>query len=249
MWSAEEDKVLIDCLLTLKVEQKWMADNGFKAGFANALQLMMEQKLPGCGIKATPHITSRIKTLKRLWQMTYDMVYGPNTSGFGWDPDTKFVTAEPVVWEESCEVETRPCGKGSEESQPSDNASGDEPKNSPNRKKQRRDEVRKGKTVVSESFTEEEEGDESDDSGQGSSASKEEDEGDQSDDSGQGSSSLKEEEEGDHTDDSGQGSGASKEEEDDSDRADGASTSCSEGEKVPPSTTEPEGGHTRAPET
>ncbi|KAI9077630.1 hypothetical protein K1719_040405 [Acacia pycnantha] len=80
MWSAKEDKVLIDCLLTLKVEQKWMADNGFKAGFANALQSMMEQKLPGCGIKATPHITSRIKTLKRLWQLAYDMVYGPNTS-------------------------------------------------------------------------------------------------------------------------------------------------------------------------
>ncbi|KAI9085174.1 hypothetical protein K1719_032885 [Acacia pycnantha] len=100
MWSAKEDKVLIDCLLTLKVEQKWMADNGFKVGFANALQTMMEQKLPGCGIKATPHITSRIKTLKRLWQMAYDMVYGVNTSGFGWDPDTKFVTAEPAVWEE-----------------------------------------------------------------------------------------------------------------------------------------------------
>ncbi|KAI9072807.1 hypothetical protein K1719_045228 [Acacia pycnantha] len=100
MWSAEEDKVLIDYLLTLKVEQKWMDDNGFKAGFANALQSMMEQKLPGSGIKATPHITSRIKTLKRLWQMAYDMVYGPNTSGFGWDPDTKSVTAEPAVWEE-----------------------------------------------------------------------------------------------------------------------------------------------------
>ncbi|KAI9100755.1 hypothetical protein K1719_024117 [Acacia pycnantha] len=100
MWSANEDKVLIDCLLTLKVEQKWMADNGFKARFANALQTMMEQKLPGCGIKATPHITSRIKTLKCLWQMAYDMVYGVNTSGFGWDPDTKFVTAEPAFWEE-----------------------------------------------------------------------------------------------------------------------------------------------------
>ncbi|KAI9072778.1 hypothetical protein K1719_045270 [Acacia pycnantha] len=77
-----------------------MVDNGFKTGFANALQSILEERLPGCGIKATPHITSRIKTLKRLWQMAYDMVYGPNTSGFGWDLDTKFVTAEPAVWEE-----------------------------------------------------------------------------------------------------------------------------------------------------
>ncbi|KAI9126759.1 hypothetical protein K1719_002355 [Acacia pycnantha] len=76
-----------------------MADNGFKTGFANALQSMMEERLPGCDIKVTPHITSRIKTLKQLWQMAYDMVYVPNTSGFGWDPDTKFVTVEPAVWE------------------------------------------------------------------------------------------------------------------------------------------------------
>ncbi|KAI9125967.1 hypothetical protein K1719_003385 [Acacia pycnantha] len=50
-----------------------MADNGFKSRFANALQSMMEEKLPGCGIKACPHITSRIKTLKKLWQTAYDM--------------------------------------------------------------------------------------------------------------------------------------------------------------------------------
>ncbi|KAI9100865.1 hypothetical protein K1719_023989 [Acacia pycnantha] len=61
---------------------------------------MMEEKLPGCGIKACPHITSRIKTLKKLWQTAYDMVYGTNTSGFGWDPDTKCVTADKEVWDE-----------------------------------------------------------------------------------------------------------------------------------------------------
>ncbi|KAI9119641.1 hypothetical protein K1719_009517 [Acacia pycnantha] len=57
----------------------------------------MEEKLPSCGIKACPHITSRLKTLKCLWQAAYDMVYGTNTSGFGWDPDTKFVTADNKV--------------------------------------------------------------------------------------------------------------------------------------------------------
>ncbi|KAI9071487.1 hypothetical protein K1719_046548 [Acacia pycnantha] len=61
---------------------------------------MMEAKLPGCGIKATPHITSRLKTLKRLWQTAYDIIYGPNTSGFGWDPETKLVTADDDVWDE-----------------------------------------------------------------------------------------------------------------------------------------------------
>ncbi|KAI9083355.1 hypothetical protein K1719_034721 [Acacia pycnantha] len=61
---------------------------------------MMEEKLPGCGIKETPHVTSRLKTLKRLWQAAYDIVYGPNTSGFGWDPETKLVTTNKDVWDE-----------------------------------------------------------------------------------------------------------------------------------------------------
>ncbi|KAI9118815.1 hypothetical protein K1719_010260 [Acacia pycnantha] len=68
---------------------------------------MMEEKLPGCGIKACPHITSRIKTLKKLWQTAYDMVYGTNTSGFGWDPDTKCVTADKEVWDEYIKAHSR----------------------------------------------------------------------------------------------------------------------------------------------
>ncbi|KAI9107694.1 hypothetical protein K1719_021357 [Acacia pycnantha] len=42
----------------------------------------------------------QIKTLKRLWQTAYDIIYGPNTSGFGWDPETKLVTADDDVWDE-----------------------------------------------------------------------------------------------------------------------------------------------------
>ncbi|KAI9085313.1 hypothetical protein K1719_032690 [Acacia pycnantha] len=77
-----------------------MADNGFMDGYANSLQSMMEDKLPGCGIKATLHITSRLKMLKQLWQTAYDIVYGPNTFGFGWDSETKLVTTDDDVWDE-----------------------------------------------------------------------------------------------------------------------------------------------------
>ncbi|KAI9105184.1 hypothetical protein K1719_022713 [Acacia pycnantha] len=65
---------------------------------------MMEEKLPRCEIKASPHITSRNKTLKRLWQAAYDKVYGTNTSGFGRDPDTKCVIAKKEVWDEYIKV-------------------------------------------------------------------------------------------------------------------------------------------------
>ena len=32
------------------------------------------------------------------------MVYGSNTSGFGWDPERKVVTADKEVWEEYLKV-------------------------------------------------------------------------------------------------------------------------------------------------
>ena len=104
MWTAQEDRILVECLVTLRMDQKWMADSRFKAGYANVLQKMIEEKLPGCGIKATLHITSRLKTLKRLWQEAYDIVYGANTSGFGWNPETNLVTTDPEEWDEYLKV-------------------------------------------------------------------------------------------------------------------------------------------------
>ncbi|KAI9126240.1 hypothetical protein K1719_002661 [Acacia pycnantha] len=75
--------MLVDCLVTLRMDQKFMANNGFKLGIANTQQLMMEEKIPRCEVKDFPHITSIIKTLKRLWQVAYDMVYDANTFDFG----------------------------------------------------------------------------------------------------------------------------------------------------------------------
>ncbi|KAA8522293.1 hypothetical protein F0562_012966 [Nyssa sinensis] len=76
------------------------ADNGFKPGFYNVVERELNVKLPVAGIKAKPHIESRIKTMKRDFNIVYEMLFGPITSGFGWDNDKKCVVAEPLVWEE-----------------------------------------------------------------------------------------------------------------------------------------------------
>ncbi|XP_031374651.1 uncharacterized protein LOC116189224 [Punica granatum] len=73
------------------------ADTGFKSGYLLELEKMLLEKLSNCGIKARPHIESRLKTLKREWAIVYDMML--NTSGFGWDSTWKMVTAEDDVWE------------------------------------------------------------------------------------------------------------------------------------------------------
>ncbi|XP_028752040.1 uncharacterized protein At2g29880-like [Neltuma alba] len=100
VWTAEEDALLVDALLVLHEQGCLISDNGFKTGIFTQLQKMLTEKSPRCGIKADPHIRSRLKTLKVNWQALYDMVNGTNTSGFGWDPENHCVTAEKVVWDE-----------------------------------------------------------------------------------------------------------------------------------------------------
>ena len=81
-----------------------MQDSHFKPGHLQAIEGMMVERLPGCGLKANPHIQSRIKTMKNTWAVVHDMVLGANTSGFGWDNEKKCVTADKEVWDEYVKV-------------------------------------------------------------------------------------------------------------------------------------------------
>ena len=64
---SKEDQALVEFLLELKVTNKFISENGFKPRFLNQLKLMMQDKLPGCGLRGQPHINSRIRTLKNHW--------------------------------------------------------------------------------------------------------------------------------------------------------------------------------------
>ena len=96
--------MLVECLVKLQTNGKFLADNGFRLGYLFTLENMMNQKASGYGLKGIPYIQSRIKTLKQSWQTVYDTVYGSNTSGFGWDHNWKVVTTEKEVWEEYLKV-------------------------------------------------------------------------------------------------------------------------------------------------
>ena len=63
----------------------------------------MEDKLPGCGLRATPHIESRIKLLKKQYNVIAEML-GPNCSGFGWDDRNKCVTCDEKTFKEWVKV-------------------------------------------------------------------------------------------------------------------------------------------------
>ncbi|MBA0618445.1 hypothetical protein Godav_027794 [Gossypium davidsonii] len=72
-------------------------DTGFKADYLIELEKMLEKVLPYGMLKAKPNLESRIRTLKRDWEIVYDMLSAKNNSGFGWDEHRQLVVAEDVV--------------------------------------------------------------------------------------------------------------------------------------------------------
>jgi hypothetical protein len=59
----------------------------------------LSRTLPNARIKAKPHIESRLKTLKKDFQVIHAMLCGPDTSGFWWDNVRKWVVVEDDVWQ------------------------------------------------------------------------------------------------------------------------------------------------------
>ncbi|XP_040940108.1 uncharacterized protein At2g29880-like [Gossypium hirsutum] len=98
-WVPEEDAALVSCMVDLHNVGTFNADTGFKAGYLNELEKMLEKALPNAMLKARPNIESRIRLLKRDWSIVYDMLNGQNNSGFGWDDHRQVVVAEDAVWD------------------------------------------------------------------------------------------------------------------------------------------------------
>ncbi|WOL19915.1 hypothetical protein Cni_G28717 [Canna indica] len=70
----------------------WKDDNDqFKSDAYVKLEVLMKQKLPGCGMNAKPHIKSKLKSLQNQFNAIDEML-GPNASGFGWNDKNKFMT-------------------------------------------------------------------------------------------------------------------------------------------------------------
>ncbi|KAI4328675.1 hypothetical protein L6164_021010 [Bauhinia variegata] len=99
VWTPEEDDILIECLVEMRVRGKYMVENGFRPGFLGYVEEFMKQRISGCRIKGNPHVQSRLKTLKACWQAVYDVLHGQNISGFSWDAEKKVVVADKSVWD------------------------------------------------------------------------------------------------------------------------------------------------------
>ena len=72
-------------------------DNRFKPGAFVLVEKMLEEKLLISGLKASPHIESRVKTLKKQFNAIMDML--THDSGFSWDIEKKMVLCDQDVFE------------------------------------------------------------------------------------------------------------------------------------------------------
>ncbi|KAL2895630.1 hypothetical protein RDABS01_000407 [Bienertia sinuspersici] len=100
-WSAEEDKALVAALHELSVDPHWKCDNGFRNGYMVRLEELIGKAMPGCGLKASPHIDSRLKTLVSKFRAILLML---GTSGFKWDDQRHMISVERSAYDEFCKA-------------------------------------------------------------------------------------------------------------------------------------------------
>ncbi|KAL2904372.1 hypothetical protein RDABS01_003082 [Bienertia sinuspersici] len=98
-WTKEEDKVLVEALSELAVDPHWRCEAGFRNGYMTRLEEDIGKALLGCGLKATPHIDSRLKTLSTKFRAIAQML---STSGFAWDDERKMISVDRAVYDEFC---------------------------------------------------------------------------------------------------------------------------------------------------
>ncbi|KAH6806086.1 hypothetical protein C2S51_030917 [Perilla frutescens var. frutescens] len=91
VWTVEEDAKLVESMVELKRSGNWDGESGtgLKKGHQKELEKILEEKLPGHGLREKPHIESRCKLLKKQYHAIYDVRSSGGLSGFGWDDDTK----------------------------------------------------------------------------------------------------------------------------------------------------------------
>ena len=101
-WKREEEEALIDGLLELKANPEWKAEGGFKNGYMLVLEKMFHEKFPACGLKAVPHIESKVKWFKDKYAVVNEMII--RTSGFKWDDEKKMIQCERQAYDDFCKV-------------------------------------------------------------------------------------------------------------------------------------------------
>ncbi|KAK9107656.1 hypothetical protein Syun_023667 [Stephania yunnanensis] len=101
-WSHAEDVALVNVMVEMVASGVYKCDNGFMPGYLIKVEEALKTTCPNSGIKARPHIESKLKSLKKDWFIVNDMICGirHGSSGFDFDSTSNMVTAPEDVWED-----------------------------------------------------------------------------------------------------------------------------------------------------
>ncbi|KAK1398190.1 hypothetical protein POM88_008053 [Heracleum sosnowskyi] len=73
-WKKTEEEALIDFLLVMSTDQQWKGEGGFKNGYLNHSEVMMQNKFPGSDLRVFPHFDSKVKWFKNKYGVICEML-------------------------------------------------------------------------------------------------------------------------------------------------------------------------------
>ncbi|XP_062076318.1 uncharacterized protein LOC133781365 [Humulus lupulus] len=96
-WTKQEEDALIGVLEDV-VAKGYRYENGsLKPGTTTIIEKALSTTFPTCGLKANPHIESKLKVWKKQYNLVYDML---SKSGFHWNDVKKCVEVDSdEVWQ------------------------------------------------------------------------------------------------------------------------------------------------------
>lgn len=90
-WSREEENALLNVLDDVVAHGQRCDSGQFKSGTLRMIERKLAKICPGSGLKATPHIESKLKKWKKQYVIVCDML---NKSGFEWNDVNKCVNVD-----------------------------------------------------------------------------------------------------------------------------------------------------------
>ncbi|XP_042007626.1 uncharacterized protein LOC121756202 [Salvia splendens] len=96
-WADREERYLLATLKEL-VSHGWKSDNGFRWGYLFKLEEAMRREFPTCGLRANPHIQSKIHTWKKNYGAVAQLL-DKSGVGFNINGDNN-IDCDEYVWAE-----------------------------------------------------------------------------------------------------------------------------------------------------
>ena len=90
-WTKDEEEALLAILEDVIARGQHCNTGSFKSGIMTIIERSLSVMCPQSGLKANPHIESKLRKWKKQYGVVYDML---NKSGFGWNDTLKCVEVD-----------------------------------------------------------------------------------------------------------------------------------------------------------